>query len=66
MGVFLNYLFFGFVLAFLIDYLCHKFKDYPGWDRVPKWGWNARIIFILLWPIGLFLFIKTLIDQKYK
>jgi len=66
MGIFLNYLFIGFVLTFLLDYFSFKYKNHPSWANVPDWGWGARIAFAIFWPIGLFLFIYTYIKEITK
>ena len=62
----LNYLFIGFVLVFLIDYYCYKFEDHPSFQKVPDWNMGARLMFILLWPVGLSIFIFSFIKAYFK
>jgi len=66
MGIFLNYLFIGFALAFLLDYFSFEYENHPSWQNVPSWGWGARIAFALFWPIGATIFIYTLIKELNK
>jgi len=66
MGIFLNYLFIGFVLAFLLDYFSFKYQGHIAWQNVPKWGWGARIMFSLVWPVGVIIFIYLLIREFNK
>ena len=62
----LNYLFIGFVLSFLLDYISEKYKNHQSFQNVPKWGWGARIMFSLVWPIGVIIFIYLLIREFNK
>jgi hypothetical protein len=62
----LNYFFIGFVFSFLIDYFSFKLQNHPAWKNVPEWGWGARIIFVLIWPIGILIFIYTFTKQFFK
>ena len=62
----LNYFFIGFVCTFMLDYLSHKFKNHPSWEGIPEWGWGARIMFILFWPIGFSIFIYSYIKTYFK
>ena len=59
----LNYFFIGFALTFLTDYVCNNIKVFK---KVPDWGWGARIIFILFWPIGLLIFTYSFFKAYYK
>ena len=61
MDMVLNYIFIGFAITFLLDYMVYKFKDHPAWQNVPDWSWGARIMFALFWPLGATLFIYTFI-----
>ena len=61
MDMILNYIFIGFIITFLLDYMSYKFKDHEGWENVPEWNWPSRIIFALFWPLGTALFIYTFI-----
>ena len=62
----LNYIFIGFVFAFLLDYASYKFQNHPSWEKVPRWVWGARIAFILCWPAGVILFVYTFIKERFK
>ena len=62
----LNYIFIGFAFTFVLDYLSDKFADHPSFKDVPEWGWGARIILILFWPLGTALFIYTFIKERFK
>ena len=66
MGIFLNYLFIGFILAFLLDYFSFTYEHHISWQIVPNWGWGATIMFSLVWPIGIIIFIHTLIKEFTK
>ena len=57
----LNYIFIGFAITFLLDYMSDRYKNHPGWEDVPSWNWGARTMFILFWPLGTALFIYTFI-----
>ena len=59
----LNYIFICFALTFLLDYISDKYADHPAFKDVPDWGWSSRIIFILLWPIGVIIFIVLFVDN---
>ena len=62
----LNYIFIGFAFTFILDYLSDKFVDHPSFKDVPEWGWGARIMLILFWPLGTALFIYTFIKERFK
>ena len=66
MDMILNYIFIGFVITFLLDYMSEKYKHHPAWVNVPEWGWSARIMFALFWPIGVILFIYTFIKSYFE
>ena len=61
MEKFLNYIFIGFIFTFLLDYISNKYVDHPAFKDVPGWNWNARIMFILFWPLGAIIFIYMFI-----
>tara|TARA_R110000772_G_scaffold65828_1_gene146936 strand:+ start:439 stop:639 length:201 start_codon:yes stop_codon:yes gene_type:complete len=65
MGIFLNYIFIGFICTFLLDYASEKFADHDAFQNVPDWNWGARIAFALFWPLGLILFIYTFIKEYF-
>ena len=60
MSIFLNYLFIGFILTFLVDYFSFKYKNHKSFKNIPEWTWLARIFFALIWPIGLYYIIRGL------
>jgi len=62
----LNYLFIGFVLSFLLDYISEKYKNHQSFQNVPEWDWQARIIFALFWPIGLIIFFYSYIKAYFR
>ena len=35
----LNYIFIGFALTFLLDYISDKYTDHPAFKDVPDWDW---------------------------
>ena len=63
----LNYFFTGFAFTFLIDVLMNlkpvrnhlKIKD-------KVWGWNERIMCILLWPIAFIVFFIAFIKTYFR
>ena len=62
----LNYIFIGFGFSFILDYLSTKFADHQSFQNVPEWGWGARIMFILFWPLGAAIFTYTFIKAYFK
>jgi|TARA_Y100000114_G_C11605272_1_gene252443 hypothetical protein len=64
MNTIINYIFIGFILTFLLDYVSEKFKNHPEWVNVPDWNWGARILFTIAWPLGVIIFIYTLIKER--
>ena len=61
----LNYIFIGFIITFLLDYVSDKYKNHPSWVNVPEWDWGSRIMFILFWPLGVGLFLYTFIKTYF-
>ena len=51
--------------TFVLDYLSDKYADHPAFEEVPEWGWGARIMFILFWPLGVGLFLYTFIKTYF-
>ena len=66
MKIIINYIFVGFILTFLLDYISDKFKNHPSFKDVPEWDWGSRIIFMLFWPLGTFIFIYSFIKERFK
>ena len=65
MDMVLNYIFIGFAITFLLDYVSEKFKNHTGWENIPEWNWGARIMFALFWPLGAALFIFIFIKEYF-
>ena len=65
MGI-LNYIFIGFILAFILDYLSLKLKSQKINYDMPDWDWSTRTIFALIWPIGMVVFIYTFLKTRFK
>jgi len=66
MDIVLNYLIIGFAFTFILDYLSDKFADHPSFKDVPEWGWGARIMLILFWPLGTAIFIYVFLKEYFK
>ena len=62
----LNYFFTGFAFTFLCDLLMNLklIQNHPKMKN-HTWGWNERIILILIWPLGLLVFLGAFI-KNYK
>ena len=61
----LNYFFIGFIFTLLIEYLFNHFISHPLLKGT-KWDWSERIICILIWPLGLLVFLTAFIKTKFK
>ena len=61
----LNYFLIGTTFAFLIELLFNKFVSHPLLKGA-KWGWFERIILILIWPIGVLVFLGSFISNFKK
>ena len=66
MDMVLNYIFIGFAITFLLDYMSEKFKNHAGWENVPEWTWGARIALTLFWPLGVIIFIYTFLKSYFE
>jgi len=66
MDIVLNYIFIGFAFSFILDYLSDKYADHQSFQNVPEWGWGARIMFILFWPLGATIFIYIFLKEYFK
>ena len=63
----LNYFFIGAVFTFLLDLVLTKLKNHPLMKEIiRKWGWNERIACVLVWPLGLVVFLGSLIISCFK
>ena len=63
----INYFFIGFTFAFIIDFLLNieSVKTHPKM-KDKSWGWRERTACILIWPIGLLVFIIAFIKERFK
>jgi len=63
----INYFFIGFVFTFLVDILLglKSIKNHPKM-KDHNWGWNERIICILLWPISFLTFSISFLKTYFK
>tara|TARA_R110002012_G_scaffold253703_1_gene432762 strand:+ start:384 stop:581 length:198 start_codon:yes stop_codon:yes gene_type:complete len=64
--IILNYLIIGFGFAFLLDTMHYMFKNHKAFENVPPWDWTQRILFILIWPLGLSVFLYAFIKQYFE
>ena len=63
----INYFFIGFIFTFLVDTLIglKSIKNHPKMkDYI--WGWNERIICILLWPVAFISFSVSFIKTYFR
>ena len=60
-----NYFFIGFVLTFLIELLFNKFVTHPLLKGT-KWSWAEGIICVIIWPIGVMVFLVAFIKEAFK
>ena len=67
MDMVLNYIFIGFAFAFIVDFILNleSVKNHPKAVNL-KWGWNERIFAILVWPIGIIIFLFSFIKTSLK
>ena len=66
MDIILNYIFIGFAFTFLLDYISDNYADHPTFKAVPDWGWGARIMLILFWPLGAAIFIYFFLKSYFN
>ena len=59
----INYLFIGFFLTFLLDYISFKLNYL---DHIKIWTWKERILLVFFWPIFLIVFIFNFIKTYFK
>ena len=67
MDIFLNYIFIGFVFAFIVDFVLNleSIKNHPKSVNL-KWGWGQRIFAVLAWPIGIIIFLFSFIKTTFE
>jgi hypothetical protein len=63
--IILNYFFIGVLFTFIIESLFYRLYEHPLLKDTHEWGWSERIILILIWPLGLLVFLGAFI-KNYK
>ena len=70
MGIFLNYIFVGFAFIFIMDIVMTKLKEKNYLNPNVDWGWDQRLIAVVIWPIALLwfctIFLVTFIKGFFK
>ena len=66
MDLIFNYLFIGCILSFALDHYTIKYQKEIKLKNIHEWTWPARILFIILWPIGVIMFVFSLINEFSK
>ena len=63
----LNYFLIGLIFSFLVDFMLslESFKNHPK-TKNAKWGWGERICGILIWPIGILIFLISFLKTYFK
>ena len=63
----INYFFIGFIFSFIVDFVLNlkSVKNHPKSVNL-KWEWGQRIFAILVWPIGIAIFLVSFIKTYYK
>ena len=61
----LNYFFIGFAFAFIVDILLNL-KPYREAKIDLKWNWAQRLSAILIWPIGVIIFLVAFFKAFFK
>ena len=63
----LNYFFIGFAFTFLIDLLwgIEGIKNHPKM-KYHAWGWNQRMLCVIIWPISSVIFLITFFKTYLK
>ena len=67
MNYVLNYILIGFVFIFIVD-MSTEYIRKRGVTKPPatdEWNWGSRLFTVLIWPVGLFFFLKGYIRQRY-
>tara|TARA_B100000900_G_C20063733_1_gene507070 strand:- start:323 stop:529 length:207 start_codon:yes stop_codon:yes gene_type:complete len=59
MNTIITYLFIGVVVAFLIDVSQQNLKNKGLLDQDLEWTWIERVVAILAWPYGVYVFLKS-------
>jgi len=66
MDLIFNYLFIGCILSFALDHYTIKYQEKTNFKSIHDWTWSARILFIILWPLGAITFVLNLINESNK
>ncbi len=63
----LNYLFIGTVFTFIIDWFIHWQINHPRIISIlNSWNNTTRIICILIWPIGILIFLISFLKSFFR
>ena len=66
MNYVLNYILIGFVFIFIIDMTSEYVKRKGIVTPVEfEWNWAPRLFTVLIWPLGLFFFVRGYIKERY-
>ena len=66
MDMILNYIFVGFAFIFIMDIVMGKLKEKKYLTLNVDWGWDQRLIAVIIWPIALLWFCIAFIKQFFK
>ena len=61
-----NYLLIGVVFMFICDVINYKYRNHKLFQSIPELGLKERIVFILIWPVMLFVFLKAFLQEFFK
>ena len=61
-----NYFLIGVVFMFICDVMNYKYRNHKLFQNIPELGLKERIVFILLWPVMLFIFLKAFLQEFFK
>ena len=61
----LNYLFIGFLFTFLLDIILNTYSDHPK-VKYLEWGLKEKILSVLVWPVGLLVFLNSFFKSLFK
>tara|TARA_R110000796_G_scaffold81062_1_gene178883 strand:+ start:359 stop:562 length:204 start_codon:yes stop_codon:yes gene_type:complete len=66
MDMILNYIFVGFAFIFIMDIVMTKLKEKNYLTPNVDWGWDQRLIAVVIWPIALLWFCISFCKQFFK
>ena len=61
----LNYFLIGVLFSFVVEFLLDRWSYHPDLQN-KDWGWKERTLAILVWPIGLIIFIVQFIKERFE